>query len=137
MTDKTKIILRWIFFVPLSILISETVNYLFNMMGDGTLGVFFPQLGHTVSGIVTYASSGAVLIYTAYLIIPTHKKIALKVYTIFWSALTLCWTIFFYYLAEKGVAGSFWYPLLLNLSFFIGMWLSYLRFIWENLSETS
>lgn len=125
MTDRTKIILRWIFFVPLSILASETVKYLFNLIGGGALEVFFPLLGRTASGIISWAMSGATLIYTAHLIIPDYKNKTLKIYTLIWSALIACWTIFVYYLAEKGIAESFWFSFLINLGFFIGIWTSY------------
>ena len=127
MTDRNKVILRWVFFIPLSILASEIVKYFMNLIGGGTLEVFFPLLGQTISGIITWATSAAVLIYTAHLIIPTHKKKTLKVYAIIWSILIISWTIFVYYLAEKGIAGSFWFPFLINLSFFCGIWVSYSR----------
>lgn len=127
MTDRTKTILRWIFFVPLSILASESIRYLLNLMGGGTLEVLFPLLGQTVSGIITWTIGGVTLIYTAHFIIPNHRIKALKIYTLIWSAIIICWTIFVYYLAEKGLAGSFWFPFLINTSFFIGIWISYLR----------
>lgn len=127
MTERTKIILRWIFFVPLSILASETIKYIFNLIRGGTLEVFFPLLGQTVSGIITWTMSGVTLIFTAHLIIPDHKNKALKIYTLIWTVIIICWTVFVYYLAEKGIAGSFWFPFLINLGFFIGLWTSYLR----------
>jgi hypothetical protein len=73
MTDRGKVILRWVFFIPLSILASEIVKYLLNLMGGGTLELFFPLVGQTISGIITWVASAVVLIYTAHLIIPAHK----------------------------------------------------------------
>ncbi len=125
MKRKTKDIIRWISFIPASILASEIVRFLFTMLPEGGLGIFFPLLAETTSGVIAWALSAAALIFTAYKIVPTNKNKTIKIYVIFWTVFIVGLTIFMYYMAKLGIAGSFWYPLLINVGYFVGLWFSY------------
>ena len=120
-------ILRWILFIPVSVIVSEIIKYFVSRFCGNLFGLFSAELGETIDGIISWTFTAIVLIVVAYEIVPSHKKATMKIYAIVWSFLCIVWTIYNWFLAKEEVLGSFWYPLILNISFVIGLWATYLR----------
>jgi len=128
----TSNIWRWILFVPTSIIASEFTKFVFNKLGGSVLRLFSPLLEETITGIFSWSISAIVIIYVADKIIPYNNKFIVKIYSIILSVLITGWTILCYFLDKEGLAGSFWFPLLLNISFFAGIWGAYFNIYFLN-----
>ncbi|WP_318350474.1 hypothetical protein [Aquipluma nitroreducens] len=127
MKQSVQNIWRWILFIPLSIIASEIIKYLLNKFDGGIFKFFSPAFGEAISGVISWTCTAIVLMLVAYQIIPAYKKTTMKIYATIWTILTIGWTTYTYILSNEGVVGSFWFPLLLSLGFFAGLWGTFLK----------
>lgn len=128
-------LLRWVLFIPVSTMAAETAKFLINKLNAGLLTTLLPALGETISGIFSWTCTSVVLIFVAYKIVPDYKKTTIKIYATSWTVLMVGWTFFTWFLSKEGIAGSFWFPLLLNISFVAGLWGTYVNLFLLNDQE--
>ena len=110
-------VLRWVVFIPSAVLLSEIVRY-FGVALPGGLYVFLlPEtFAMLISDGFVFLLSGVVFVVSGYAIGPSNKALVLRVVNICAIVYYVSFAVLVFFLARIGVAGSFWYPLLLSVS---------------------
>jgi hypothetical protein len=115
-------VLRWVLFIPAAVLLSEIVRYFGGVITGGLYELLLPEtLAMLVKDGFLFFFSGAAFIASGYLIGPSNKALVLKIVNICAVVYYIVFAILTFFMAQVGVAGSFWYPLLLSVAALIGI----------------
>ena len=131
---------RWIILIPVSIIVAALVEVIMLKLGEYFIDIvllliFSEVVSQTLRGCVASFSAGFSMIITANLISPKNKMTVCKVMIWIGVIYTVLENVFMYHLAKLGIMGSFWYPLIVSLSFLLGLFYGFVFLKGEEFRE--
>ncbi len=125
MKNKVLIVLRWAFFVPISIGAAYLVQLFMDKYVHGVLEIFSPEIEKPIHGLFTSLAIGFVLIAIAFAMIPSNKNKAIKIYAIVLTVNSLLGFILFLFAAFFDAAYGVVLVSFQAVGFLIGIWYMY------------
>lgn len=132
MKNKILIVLRWAFFVPISIGAGYLVQLFMDKYVHGLLELFSPEIEKPIHGLFTSVAIGFVLIITAFAIIPSNKNKAIKIYAIILTVNSVLGFILFLLAALFDAAYGVVLVSFQAVGFLIGVWYMYFISVKKN-----
>jgi hypothetical protein len=119
---------RFIIFIPLSVIISTLIAYLFKILYSTILNAVIPNFSFLITSTLVNITAALTIIYIGYFIIPEKKIYYLKIYSNILIILSLCYMIISIFLISYRILNATYIDIIIpSLAYFTTIKVGYLN----------